>query len=526
MNHGTGQSTDDNVNHPDTEVGDLAPGSLTANELTAVAASQAIANGRLSAEALLESCLDQIDRVDPSVNALVVRATDRARSEAQRADEMVAAGEPLGPLHGLPVAIKDLQATEGIPTTLGSQDFAEHIPSADAGIVARIRAAGGIIVAKSNIPERSIGANTVNRLFGATGNPFDATKTCGGSSGGSAVALATDMVPLATGSDHGGSVRIPACYCGVVGHRATPGVVPFEERAIPQTFYSVQGPMGRTVADAALLLSVIADRDLGPLEANGIRLRDPMAFPLDAAVFRNLEPVDLSQLRVGFSEDLGGVLVSASVRDSFRDRIETLSGLVNICEPLALDLTEASDLDWKLRADVFVAQYYEEAATWDDRFNPNIRATYDAALGTPMELIARARRSQMKLFQRMAAVFDEFDLVVCPGVSVPPFLWAELYPRSVDDHPVENYMAWLALSSSLTVVGHPVTALPAGKDDTGMPFGLQLVGPAYGDRRLLSQASAIESAFDKTGNAARPRPDIAKLLSIKVDLGQPGREVY
>lgn len=518
VSHGTGQSTGDNQSNGRARV--------EPHELTAVDAQRAIAVGDLSSEELVESCIDQIERVDPAVNAVVVRAFDRARSEAANADEAIAAGRSVGALHGLPIAIKDLQATQGITTTLGSARFVDNIPDVDAGIVAKIRAAGGIVIGKTNIPERSIGANTVNRLFGATGNPFDATKTCGGSSGGSAAALAANMVPLATGSDHGGSLRIPACYCGVVGHRATPGIVPFEERAIPQTFYSVQGPMGRTVADTALLLSVVADRSLGVAGAEGARLRDPMAFPFDASALRTLDEIDLRSIRVGFSEDLGGVLVSEQVKRSFRERVETLASLVERCEPIDLDLTEASDLDWKLRADVFVAQYYEEAATWDDGFNPNIRATYESALGTPMELIARARRSQMQLFQKMASTFENFDLVVCPGVSVPAFPWAELYPRSVDNHPVENYMAWLALSSSLTVVGHPVTALPAGVDSTAMPFGLQLVGPAYGDHRLLSIAHAIEQAFASVASVARPAPNLEQLLSTPVDLTELGRTVH
>ena len=234
-------------------------------------------------------------------------------------------------MHGLPVAIKDIQDTEGIRTTYGSQSLEYNIPTADAGIVARIRRAGGIVIGKTNVPEFSIGANTVNRLFGATGNPFDVTRTCGGSSGGSAVAVATNMAPLATGSDHGGSLRIPACYSGVVGYRATPGVVPNERRTITQTNYSVQGPMARTVADAALLLSVIAQRST-------TTRRDPMAFPLDAAAFATLEPVDLSGLRVAVTADLGGVLVSQTIRRTFAQRVARLSRFVGRCDWHPIDL--------------------------------------------------------------------------------------------------------------------------------------------------------------------------------------------
>ncbi len=367
------------------------------------------------------------------------------------------------------------------------------------------------MIGKTNIPERSIGANTVNRLFGATGNPFDPAKTCGGSSGGSAVALATDMTPLATGSDHGGSLRIPACFCGIVGFRATPGVVPFEERTTAQTFYSVQGPMARTVDDVALLLSIIARRpDRAP--------RDPMAFPLDPEPFAELDHVELADLRIGFSEDLGGVLVSEPIRRAFRDRIERLGRHVGSCEPVALNLAPAIDVDWRLRSDVFVTQYHAEVDRWDPGFNPNIRATYDAALRTPMEDIARARGRQLELIRQVQQLTDDFDAIVCPGVSVSPFPWTQLYPTLVDGTAVENYMAWLTLTAAITVVGHPAVALPAGLDEHSMPFGIQLIGRAYDDRRLLSVAKALEATLALDPVTARPVPDLVALEASTVDL--------
>ncbi len=497
MNPGTGRSTDDN------------PTELT--ELPAVEARRLVENGDVSASELVAAALDRVERVDPSVNAMVTVAAERAVAEAAAADEASARGDDLGPLHGLPVAIKDLQPTEGVLTTFGSADFADNIPERDAGIVAKIRAAGGIVLGKTNIPERSIGANTVNRLFGATGNPFDPTKTCGGSSGGSAVALAADMVPLATGSDHGGSLRIPACYCGVVGFRATPGVVPFEDRKTPQTFYSVQGPMARTVDDLALLLSVISQRlDRAP--------RDPMAFPLDAPAFATLDRIEPSELRVGFSEDLGGVLVSEPVRRSFRDRIGRLASVVGRCEPVSVDLADAAEVDWRLRSDVFVTQYHAEVAGWDPGFNPNIRASYDGALQTPMEDIAKARGRQMELIQRFQTLTDDYDVIICPGVSVSPFPWKQLYPTVIDGAPVDNYMAWLTLTAAITVIGHPVVALPAGLDEFEMPFGLQLIGRTYDDRRLLSVAKTIEGIMQADPATARPKPDMQRLLASEVDL--------
>jgi amidase len=487
-------------------------------ELTAVEARRRIGDGSLAAVDLIESCIQRIEAVDGTVNAMVTRAFDRARSEAHAADAAVRRGDPLGALHGLPVAIKDIQDTAGIATTYGSIALADNVPTVDAGIVARIRAAGGIVIGKTNVPEHSIGANTVNRLFGATGNPFDPSLTCGGSSGGSAVAVATGMAPLATGSDHGGSLRIPACFCGVVGYRATPGVVPHERRTTPQTNYSLQGPMARTVADAALLLSVIAARSPGAR-------RDPMAFPLDAGAFAHLDAVDLAGLRVAVTDDLGGVLVSESIRRSFADRVSHIAALVGVCERAPVDLRDAPTVDWHLRQDLFVSQWGREAATWDERFNPNIRATYQSALATPMAAIAAARRRQMELYQSFAALFDDFDLVICPGVSIPPFEWTSLNPQTIDGRPVENYMAWLALTASITVIGHPVVALPCGRDEQGTPFGIQVIGPMYEDRRLLGAAHALEQAFARDRALARPAPDIARLAATPSDCRTRGRLV-
>ena len=474
----------------------MDPSALSARE-----ALDLMARGELSAVELTTACIDQINRIDPVVNAMVIRNDELALERAANADLERQRGQAIGPLHGLPVAIKDLHPTADMPTTYGSPAFADHQPLQDSGIVTRVKAAGGIPIGKTNIPERSIGANTVNPLFGATGNPFDPALTCGGSSGGSGVALATNMAPLATGSDHGGSVRIPACYSGVVGHRATPGVVPHELRSMTQTFYSVQGPMARTVHDTALLLSAIADRSTGALP------HDPMMFPLDASIFATLEPIDPTSLRIAFTEDLGGVLVSEQIRQTFRARVEKLQGVVTVCDPHPIDLRRAPDVDWKVRSDIFVSQYYQEAANWTADFNPNIQASYNAALEMPMYDIAVARQVQMELNQQFQQIFADYDVLLCPGVSVAPFPWTSRNPTHVDGEPVENYMAWLALTASLTVVGHPVTALPCGLDPQGTPFGVQVVGPMYQDHRSLSVAAALEAVFAADPDTARPTPD-------------------
>lgn len=488
-------------------------------EMSATLAREMIGTGQLSPVELLESCLERADAVEPAVNALVARDDDAALAAAKAAaamaaDEVVAASRAggsaeLGALHGLPLAVKDINDVRGLVTSFGAVPFAGNVAAHDDPMVARLRAAGAVVIGKTNTPELSIGANTINRLYGATGNPFDVELTCGGSSGGSAVALACGMTSLATGSDHGGSLRIPASYCGVVGHRSTPGTVPLETRTITQTNYSVQGPMARNVPDAALMLSVLVCRDR-------VSRRDPMAFPIlpeAAARFANLEQVDLSKLRVGVSTDLGGLLVSKVVREAFTDRVGRLaSHVAEIVEPV-IDLSDAPAIDWQLRADVFATQYHRSIHKFDEGFNTNVRRTYETALGTTVLDIAKARRRQAELFAETDAVFDECDVLLCPGVAVSPFNWRHLYPPAIDGMPVKNYMGWLALTSSLTVVGHPVTAIACGLDSLQLPFGLQVVGPCYSDARLLAVAAALEAVFADDPVSARPVPDIESLAA-------------
>jgi len=437
---------------------------------------------------------------------------------AMALDELTSSGQPQGALHGLPIAIKDIQSIAGLPTTWGSPELESARASEDSPIVARIRRAGGVLLGKTNVPEKSIGANTVNPLFGATGNPYAPALTCGGSSGGSAVTVATAMAMLATGSDHGGSLRIPACFSGVVGMRPTPGMVPNEQRNFPHTNYAVQGPMARCVRDVALLLSVIAERDAQSKQ-------DPMVFPFDASVFANPTPTALGDLRVGYTEDLGGVLVSQAVRSEFRKRIELLRPLVGSLSPCSVDLCKAPAVDWHLRQELFAAAYAHEAKGWTDAVNPNVRATYESAIATPMQDIAAAKKVQLELTRHMAESCADFDVVITPGVSIPPFPWRQLNPTHIDGKPVETYMAWLELTAALTVVGHPVIALPCGLDAQGLPFGIQVVGDRYKDADLLSHAIALEDAFAQDERLRAPMPDEVWLADQEAGCRTDGRRV-
>ena len=276
-------------------------------DLPAVEARRLIGTKELSPVELLESCIDRIEAVNPTVNAIVATCYERAREEARAAERAVVEGQPLGALHGLPFGVKDLNLTESLRTTFGSLIHEHFVPEEDERMVADLRAAGAILVGKTNTPEFGAGANTVNKVYGATVNPFDTARTCGGSSGGSAVALATGMLPLCTGSDTGGSLRIPAGFCGVTAIRGTPGLVASERRVIGHTTFSVQGPMARSVPDAALMLGAMADHDP----------RDPMSHAFGSESLETIEPVDLSTLRVAVSPDLVFAQVDNGIRDSF-----------------------------------------------------------------------------------------------------------------------------------------------------------------------------------------------------------------
>lgn len=266
---------------------------------------------------------------------------------------------------------------------------------------------------------------------------------------------------------------------------------------IAQTHYSVQGGIARNVPDVALLTSVISRRSTLPVS-------DPMAFPLDSGQFARLSEVDPRELKVAVTADLGGVLVSDANRQLFTERLGLMQSWFKCCDWHDIDLTAAPGVNWHLRQDVFATQYSEEADQWPEDFNPNVKATFDSAIQTPMLDIAKARGRQITLMRQMSELFSDYDLLILPGMSIPPFPWRDLNPQHIDGKPVENYMAWLALTSSLTVVGNPVVTLPAGLDGQGTPFGIQVVGPMYDDHHLLSAAASIEVLMQQNAQLRRP----------------------
>ncbi|MFQ5774983.1 MAG: amidase [Kiloniellaceae bacterium] len=470
-------------------------------DLAAVELRRLIGRKALSPVELLDSCVRRIERVDPALNAIVASDFEAARGAAQAAERAVMRAEALGPLHGLPVGIKDLHATKGLRTTWGSPLFADHVPEEDDPIVASIRAAGGIVAAKTNTPEFGAGANTVNAVYGFTGNPFDPERSCGGSSGGSAVALAAGMVPLATGSDLGGSLRIPAGYCGIVGYRSTPRLVPSPRKLTAWSPLTVDGPMARGVADLCLMLSALVGTDP----------HDPLSRGAAGAEFAAPAPADLSRLRVAVSEDLGFAPVDDGVRATFRDRVARFAGVFGACEPADPDLRGADEVFEVLRAVGFLAAYKDMVENTPDKVGPNVTANVKQGLTFSAADVARAHVEHAALYRRFLKFMERRDLLVCPVAAVPPIGKGRWYPEEINARPLKTYFAWIGITYGITLTAHPVVVLPCGLDSTGAPFGLQLVGRHGRDAELLGIAAALEAHLATIPECRRPVPDLERL---------------
>jgi Asp-tRNA(Asn)/Glu-tRNA(Gln) amidotransferase A subunit family amidase len=470
-------------------------------DLSAVEARRLIGLKKLSPVELLESCLRRISEVNPTLNAIVAMDEKGAREAAKAAEQAVMRGDDLDLLHGLPLGIKDLQATGGLRTTWGSLIYKDHVPERDEDTVANLRDKGAIILAKTNTPEFGAGANTKNRVYGATGNPFDPVKTCGGSSGGSAVALATGMVPLATGSDYGGSLRTPASFCGVSGFRPSPGVVPGPERSSALCPFPVNGPMGRTIADLHLLLKAQIDIDKRDPFSNDDALRIPEELPL----------IDLGSLRVAISTDLGCSPIDQDIRRVFGEKVSTFRHVFAETQDRDPDLGPVHDVFEILRGVYFVGAHRERLEKHRDLLGPNVIDNTERGLKWTAADIAWANVEQSKIYRRFLGFFDEVDVLICPAASVSPFPHEQLTVTEINGEPMPTYMRWLAITYGLTTAIPAAATIPCGLDHLGMPFGIQVVGPNGSDALVLSVAHALEQLLAENPATARPIPDLAKL---------------
>ena len=481
-------------------------------DLPAVAARALIGRRALSPVELVESCIARTLEIDPAVNAMPTRGFPAARAAAARAEAAIMAGEALPPLHGLPLAVKDTHAAAGLPFTQGSVIFRDRVAEQDERLVAGLRAAGAIVLGKTNVPEFAAGANTRNAVFGATGNPFDPTRSAAGSSGGSAVALACGMAPLATGSDTGGSLRNPASFCGVVGFRPTPGLVANAGRPHGWSVLPVDGPMARNVPDLCLLLSAMVSGDRG----------DPLARPADPAAYAVPAPMDLSSLRVALTPDFGFAATERVVARAFAEKTAQFRHVFARADDAAPDCAGADEAFAVLRAVGFLASHLERVQGRPADVGPNVTANVAEGLGYSAADVSRALALQTQMYRQWQAFFDGYDVVLAPSITISPRPWTELHPAEIDGWAMGSYYQWLALAYAATVVGFPAVSLPVGLDALGMPFGLQVVGRRGADAAVLAVAAALERMLAGMPGLARPEPDLAKLRAAPPIAGMPG----
>jgi len=451
--------------------------------LPAIELARLIRSRAVSAREVTEAHLRQIDRFNPRVNAIITLVPDLALAAASRADEGLARGHIIGPLHGLPMAHKDLVPTAGIRTTFGSPILAEFVPQQDGLIIERLRAAGAITIGKTNVPEFGAGSQTYNTVFGETLNPYDLTKTCGGSSGGAAVALACGMIALADGGDQGGSLRNPASFCNVVGLRPSPGRVPSWPNFSAWSTLGVEGPMARTVTDTALLLSVLAGGDA----------RSPISFD-DGARFDQPLQRDFEGVRIAWSRNLGILPVDprvTSVIDSRRGTFVDLGCVVDDTEP---DFQEADEVFKVMRGVNFEVSLGTMYDAQPDKFKETIAWNIEEGRRLTAGRIAAAERLRTDLFHRVRRFMETYEFLVMPVSQVPPFDVGVRWVTEGNGESMHTYIDWMKSCYFISAIGHPAISVPCGFTPEGLPIGVQIVGRHHDDLGVLQLAFAFEQA--------------------------------
>lgn len=460
---------------------------MSSDELSGLFATELSArlrSGALSPLEVMDATISRIEAVNPKVNALPILCLDRARKQARAMTEQRVSADAKGPLWGLPLAVKDYNDLGGVATTYGSPLFADNIAHNSDATVAKLQASGAIPVGKSNVPEWA-GAHTFNPVFGHTLNPWNSAVSAGGSSGGSGVALATGMVPLATGNDLGGSLRVPASFNGVVGLRPSPGRVPRGARLPAFDTLWVEGPMGRCVADVALMLDGAVGHD--PV--------DPLSFQHAGESFVDaLQHTDMPR-RVGFSPDLGVVPMEPEVAQVCEAAAERFSEIGAQVDRNAPDFSGAIEAFQTLRG-VLIAQMMESILQQHrERIAPEIIWNIEKGLAVTNAQLLDAERVRSRLYRRMEDFFKNYDLLLCPTVSVPPFPKDQRYVEVIAGQPTQTYIDWIAITFAITMTSCPALSLPVGFTETGLPVGLQVIGPPRGEAALLAACHRMEEAL-------------------------------
>jgi len=463
--------------------------------LTATELAKRIRTGEISAVETMGAHLAQIEKVNPQVNAIVTLLPEKAMDEARKSDEKMATGAELGPLHGLPVAYKDLVQTKGIRTTFGSLVFKDFVPEEDALLVERVREAGAIVIGKTNTPEFGAGSQTFNQVFGVTKNPYDLSKTCGGSSGGAAVSVACRMLPFADGSDFGGSLRNPTNFCNVVGFRPSVGRVPSWPNESGWNSFSVDGPIARTVEDTSLILSVLAGPDL----------RSPISLSENASIFRKSLDINLKGIRIAWSSDLGGLPVDSRVTETLEAQLNVFEDLGCFVEESFPDFTDADEIFKTFRAWFFELKLASLLPEHREKMKETVIWNIESGLKLSGPELGRAEVKRTALFHRVREFMKDYDFLALPVSQVPPFPLDEEYVKEINGLQMETYLDWMRSCYFISVTGQPAISVPCGFTSNSLPVGLQLVGRPQNDLGVLQLAHA----FEKSTGFYKKIPDLA-----------------
>jgi amidase len=454
------------------------------SRMDAVEIARRVKAREISPTQVVEAHLAAIQRTNPTVNAVCTLAADHAFEAARRLEEDLASGRPLGPLAGVPVGIKDVTPTAGIRTTYGSTLYAEHVPTEDALVVQRLKAAGAIVIGKTNTPEFAAGANTVNAVFGATRNPWNPALSASGSTGGGAAGLRCGMFALAEGSDLGGSLRTPAAFCGVVGLRPSPGLVPKYPSATPWNTLSVAGPMARSVVDLAVMLQAMS----GPSPYS------PIVVPVEGRDFAAAARAGIKTgLRIAYCPDIAKIGVDNEVERLCRAAAFDLQGAGVSVEEIDLDLSAGRPAFLQLRGQMMIANQFDRLGKID-KLGANLAGNIRLGLAQSPRDVALGERGQAEIFHAFRRFFEKYDCLITPCTAVPPFPVERNYPETINGQPMKTYIDWVAPTFLVTLAGLPAASVPCGFTSANLPVGLQIVGPRWGEEVVLGTAKTVEAS--------------------------------
>jgi amidase len=459
---------------------DLSLTKKSARELAAL-----IRDRELSPVEVLDAHLAVIEKLNPRLNAVVTLAGEQARDAAKRAESLAAKGEKLGVIHGLPLGIKDITPTAGVRTTFASPLYKDFVPEEDAEVVKRLKASGGIILAKTNTPEFACGANTNNVLFGPTRNPWNEALSPAGSSGGSAVAVATGMLPIAHGTDFGASVRVPAAFCGIVGIRPTPALTPNHPMPLAWDPGQVAGTFGRDAEDAALMLdAIIGFGRISPIS---------VAPPWPSALGEIERHRDVKGLRVAYVSDIAGIGVDAEIDAICRARALSLADQGVAVEEIKFDVSAGRAAYQTWRGFWMVGQQYENLDRLD-QFGVNLKGSVEAGLKLTAVDFGKAEEQRVKIFHQYRQLFEKYDVLLSPAAPVPPYPVEQNFPDLLNGRKFEDYTDWIAPAYLITLVSLPAASAPAGLSKAGLPVGIQIAAPRFEEPTILRVARAIHDA--------------------------------